>query len=110
MPTSSPVAVQDGAAAVAANGVGGAHEVERRLQIHLVVSVDPALRQVEWLRAAEEFRLLVSAFESRIREEFFRHFEFVPFDDAVGETQGSRRIGRDALAQALGSGCSAIAA
>src|SRR4051794_36201686 len=43
------VLIDDGAARVAADDVGGADEIERRLQIELALTLDPALRQVERL-------------------------------------------------------------
>ena len=91
------VAVDDGAAGAAADGVGRVNEVEGRRQIDLRAALLPARRQIVGRLLAETFGAVVEAVEGRLEGDergVFAVAERAP----VGEAQGEGGVGRDVLA------------
>src|SRR5262249_35193240 len=76
------VAVDDGAAAVAADDVGRADEVERHAQFKLALAVDPALRQIKRRLVLVLLRPPVQPLKGRLERHLLTVL-LVPLYDAV---------------------------
>ena len=97
MPDHLGVPVDHGAAGVAADDVGGADEVERRVELHPILALDPAPGQLEGLLIAVGLGVFVRAAEGGCPRNLLA-FVGVTLHLAECESQREGRVGIDFFA------------
>ena len=90
--------VEHGAAAVAADRVGSADEIERRFQIQFRLRIEPAFREFERFAIPERFGSCERSANRRMKWQIGAA-DAIPTRAAISDSQGKRRIGGDVLSE-----------